>query len=52
LKDGSDHDHYIFLRRIGEHIAGMTDRFIANEYNRVNESGREVELQDETYFFS
>jgi hypothetical protein len=38
-------------RRVIEHIAGMTDRFIANEYNRVNQSGREVEIQDETYLF-
>ncbi len=40
------------IRRIIEHIAGMTDRFITNEYNRLNEAGREVEHHDETYFFS
>jgi hypothetical protein len=43
---------YILARRVIEHIAGMTDRYIANEYNRLNQSGREVEIQDETYFFS
>ena len=40
------------FRRIIEHIAGMTDRFITNEYNRLHEAGREVEHHDETYFFS
>lgn len=45
-------DRYALLRRIIEHIAGMTDRFISNEYNRLNQGGRESEIQDETYFFS
>ena len=45
-------NRFSLIRRIIEHLAGMTDRFISNEYNRINQSGREVELQDETYFFS
>lgn len=45
-------NRYSLVRRIIEHIAGMTDRYIANEYNRANQCGREVESQDETYFFS
>jgi len=45
-------DRYSLIRTIINHIAGMTDRFIANEYNRVTQCGREVERQDETYFFS
>ena len=45
-------NRYSLIRRIVEHVAGMTDRYLANEYNRINECGREVELQDETYFFS
>lgn len=45
-------NRFSLIRRIIEHLAGMTDRFIANEYNRINQSGREVERQDETYFFS
>ncbi len=46
------YNRYTLIRRIIEHISGMTDRFIANEYNRVHQSGRESELQDELYFFS
>ena len=45
-------NNYTLARRIIEHIAGMTDRFVANEYNRVNQCGREVEIQDEMYFYS
>lgn len=45
-------NRYSLIRNIINHIAGMTDRFIANEFNRINQSGREVERQDETYFFS
>ncbi|MBN1826882.1 MAG: dNTP triphosphohydrolase [Candidatus Eisenbacteria bacterium] len=45
-------NRYALVRRIIEHVTGMTDRFIANEYNRANQCGREVELQDETYFIS
>ncbi len=57
LASGGDNDlqkranRLAFARRIIDHIAGMTDRYIANEYNRLRQSGREVELQDETYFF-
>lgn len=47
-----DHNRYTLIRRIIEHIAGMTDRFISNEYNRLHQGGREAEIQDETYFFS
>jgi predicted deoxyguanosinetriphosphate triphosphohydrolase len=45
-----NNNKYTLVRRIIEYLAGMTDRFIANEYNRVTQSGREVELPDETYF--
>ena len=55
LRDVSDNayenNRISLARRIIEHVAGMTDRFIANEYNRLNQSGREVETQDETYLF-
>lgn len=44
-------NHFSLVRRIIEHVAGMTDRYISKEFNRVNQSGREVEKQDETYFF-
>lgn len=44
-------NHFTLVRRIIEHVAGMTDRYISNEFNRLNQSGREVEGQDETYFF-
>jgi predicted deoxyguanosinetriphosphate triphosphohydrolase len=44
-------NRFSLIRRIIEYISGMTDRFLSNEYNRINQSGREVELQDETYFF-
>jgi dGTP triphosphohydrolase len=44
-------NRFSLVRRIIEHVAGMTDRYISNEYNRINQSGRETELQDETYFF-
>lgn len=46
-----ENNRITLVRRVIEHVAGMTDRFIANEYNRVNQSGREVEIQDETYLF-
>lgn len=45
-------NQYILIRRIIEHIAGMTDRYIAREYLRITVPGKEVEQQDETYFFS
>ena len=41
----------LLIRRIVEHISGMTDRFIATEYNRLSQGGREVEQQDESYFW-
>jgi dGTP triphosphohydrolase len=44
-------NHFSLVRRVVEHVAGMTDRYISNEYNRLNQSGRETEKQDETYFF-
>jgi hypothetical protein len=53
LKDTKISKHrYMLVRRIIEHISGMTDRYISAEYNRFVLSGREAELQDETYFFS
>lgn len=45
-------NRYCLTRRVIEHIAGMTDRYITNEYNRLNQAGREIERNDETYFFS
>jgi dGTP triphosphohydrolase len=57
MRDQSDgnyakRNYYSLVRRIVEHVAGMTDRFIANEFSRCKQPGREVEPQDETYFFS
>lgn len=45
-------NQYSLVRRIIEHLSGMTDRYIINEYNRLTQGGREVEMTDETYFFS
>ena len=50
--DCAEASRYSLVRRIIEHVSGMTDRFIANEYNRAHQCGREIEPQDETYFFS
>jgi predicted deoxyguanosinetriphosphate triphosphohydrolase len=47
-----DCNRYSLIRLIINHIAGMTDRFVSNEFNRIHQSGREVEIQDEIYFFS
>lgn len=47
-----ENNRITLARRVIEHVAGMTDRYIANEYNRANQSGREVEIQDETYLFN
>lgn len=44
-------DGICLLRLIVNHVAGMTDRYIVNEYNRLNQGGREVEQQDDTYYF-
>ncbi|MBI9090627.1 MAG: hypothetical protein JEZ12_15530 [Desulfobacterium sp.] len=44
-------NYYSLIMRIIEHVSGMTDRYVSNEYNRLNQSGREIETQDETYFF-
>lgn len=57
MRDQSDRtffarNYYSLVRRIVEHVAGMTDRFVANEFSRCKQPGREVEIQDETYFFS
>ncbi len=46
-----EYNQFSLEMRIIEHLAGMTDRYISNEYNRLTQSGREVERQDETYFF-
>lgn len=42
---------YSLIRRIISHVAGMTDRYLKNEYNRLTQGGREVEIPDEMYFF-
>ncbi|MFX1537592.1 MAG: dGTP triphosphohydrolase [Promethearchaeota archaeon] len=47
LKNG----RYCLIRRIISHVAGMTDRYIKNEYNRLTRGGGETEIPDETYFF-
>lgn len=44
-------DKYCLIRLIISHIAGMTDRYIMNEYNRLTRGGGETETPDETYFF-
>lgn len=44
-------NQFSLAMRIIEHLAGMTDRYISNEYNRLRQSGKEIERQDETYFF-
>ena len=55
LTDPSDPNavcnQFSLAMRIIEHIAGMTDRYISNEYNRLRQGGKETERQDETYFF-
>ncbi len=42
---------YSLIRMIISHVAGMTDRYLKNEYNRLTQGGREVEIPDESYFF-
>ncbi|MFC1888957.1 dGTP triphosphohydrolase [Thermodesulfobacteriota bacterium] len=48
-KPNHKNSKYSMIRRIVEHVSGMTDRYISLEYNRLTQSGREAELQDESY---
>ncbi|MBF0377681.1 MAG: dNTP triphosphohydrolase [Desulfamplus sp.] len=45
------HNRYSLIRRIISHVAGMTDRYIKNEYNSLTRGGGETQIPDETYFF-
>jgi dGTP triphosphohydrolase len=49
-KDANPSDRYSLVRRVIDHVSGMTDRYVVNEYHRLTHPGREVEFQDEVYF--
>ena len=42
--------HLLLCRRVVDHISGMTDRFIYDEYDRLFSTKKEIESPEELYF--